>query len=90
MIKLENNYPATIEAAVELLKSKLSMDTLEHIRRMEENTLIIFHYGIGTTVRNQLGLSDGTNTRLMQDIGAKHPDDASAVIIWHLWKKLQE
>ncbi len=90
MTSIMSNYPTTIEEAVELLKSKLAKDTLDHIRNMTEDVLVIFHYGIGTTIRNQLGLSDGGNAVLLQDCACERADEASAVIVWELWKDLQE
>ena len=89
MIKLEGNYPATIEDAILELKLDLTNRTLIHIQQTTEDKLEMYHFGIGTTIRNLLGLADGSNKKLIEDCGPDNADDACGFIIWKLWKELQ-
>jgi hypothetical protein len=59
------------------------------IANMQEKDLIGLHFGLGTAIRNALGLH-GSNNRLLTDCSVTHPDDATGVIIRALWDKLAD
>ena len=61
----------------------------KQVRETKREDLILFHHGWGTGIRNEFGLWRG-NTNLMADCHAKHPDDASMVIIKAVWERLQK
>jgi len=65
MIKLENNYPATIEEAILELKLDLTNRTLVYIQQTTEDKLGMYHFGNWTTIRNLLGLAGGSKSQLM-------------------------
>ena len=59
------------------------------VRDTPKDKLILFHHGWGSGIRNSFGLWRG-NRALMEDCKAKHPDDASMVIIEAVWARLQK
>jgi hypothetical protein len=89
LVKLPR-VPRTVKEAVATLRQIMKTDDLETIQRMKEDELILLHHGFGTYIRNAFGLWRG-NKILRQSCGAAnmHPDAASGVIIYALWKSLQ-
>jgi hypothetical protein len=85
---MADELPATVEAAVQYLRDKLSKEDLARLAAMTEDDLIGLHFGLGLYVRNQLGLWGG-NKSLLEATGAWHPDDASGVIINALWRHVR-
>lgn len=75
----KKNHPPTLPAAVEFCLKQLPVRTLEALLRPESAELD-HHFGLGMWVRNRLGLWQG-NQALMKELGAWHPDDASAPIL---------
>ena len=55
---------------------------------MPENSLINFHHGWGTRIRNDYNL--WRNAALVKATGAAHPDDASMLIIKAVWQELRD
>jgi len=90
VINLQSNYPTTLEQAISKLQSELSQRTLTHIKDTPEDKLSMYHFGIGTKIRNMLGIADGSNMALLEDCGCDHADGASGFIIWQLWKELKQ
>ena len=80
----------TISEAVEQLIRSLDKSDLEEIREISEAGLPLLHFGQGQYIRNQFGLWQG-NSELLKVCGSEemHADHASAVIIMHLWLRLQ-
>ena len=92
-------WPKTVEQAVEVLLAVLSEDEKLKIAQMEKEDLIDLHFGLGMGIRNEFGLWAG-NKYLLKDVAKQeglkeenweniHPDDASTLIIYELWKKLK-
>lgn len=75
----KKSYPSTLPAAVEFCLKRLTVRTLEALLRPHAD-VCDHHFGLGMWVRNSLGLWQG-NQALMKEIGAWHPDDASAPIL---------
>ena len=88
-------YPKSVEEAVDLLIENLSIREKYKIAKMSQNDLPGLHFSLGLGIRNEFGLWAG-NKDLLEScaslVGQEiiHPDDASALIIKELWKKLQE
>jgi hypothetical protein len=87
-------WPRTVDEAVERLLSILSEDDRRTIAQASEDDLAGYHFGLGIAIRNQFGLWGGNQELLAScaaDTGSPfiHPDGASAVIIWALWRRLQ-
>ena len=93
------DWPQTVDEAVDLLVGALSEQDKQRIREMPKDDLIQFHFGWGMGIRNAFGLWGG-NAALMRscaewrygagpDATFMHPDDASCVIIEAVWKRLR-
>ena len=95
-------WPKTVEEAVDQLISSMSEEDKEALRNTPEQDLILFHHGVGTYIRNEFGLwSD--NKELLKSCGSRifpesgydeyltmmvDPDDASMEIIEATWIRL--
>ena len=88
-------YPKSMEEAVDLLIDKLSIRKKYQIAKMSQDDLAGLHFSLGLGIRNEFGLWAG-NQDLLESCASLveqeiiHPDDASALIIKELWKKLRE
>jgi hypothetical protein len=85
---LPGEFPKTVVDAVEWLAAVLNDQELADIAALDRDDLVGLHFGLGTYVRNSLQV--WSNRPLMEDAGASHEDDVSAVIIEALWRKLRE
>ena len=83
----QNALPETVDAAVRLLQSLVPEDEQARIAQMAETELVMLDFGLGSWIRNNLGLWHG-NQALLDATGEEHPDDASTVIIRAFWTKL--
>ncbi|MCL2713192.1 MAG: hypothetical protein FWD68_00965 [Alphaproteobacteria bacterium] len=84
--------PSSVEDAVARLTAKLSEKEVKVLCEIKEDELIRYHMTLGAYIRNSFGLWGRNKDLLRSACGEKycHPDDASTVIIQHLWKSLQE
>jgi len=84
-----NKYPELLNLAVEEVISAMSEENKQTVKNTSKYELIQYHHGLGTSIRNGLGLWRG-NDKLIVDACGKpcHPDDASGVIIYAVWCKL--
>lgn len=94
-----DNPPKTLEEAIDYLMGMLCDDDKKAIASCETDMEMIglTHHGLGTWIRNNFGLWEG-NDELVDGL-KKHAgvnafyvkgDDASAVILDELWKRLGE
>jgi hypothetical protein len=84
----KKTWPKTLDEAVTRILSTMPEKDRKIVRDTAEDDLIQFHHGWGTGIRNSFGLWRG-NKALMEDCKSDHPDDASMVIIFAVWKRLQ-
>ena len=84
-------YPETLEEAVEFVISSLSKEDRNTIKNIRKENLIDLHFGLGTWIRNSLGLW-GDNKKLLgtDEYKNDHPDNISSKIIKAVWDKLNE
>ena len=91
-------WPKTVEQAVEVLLAVLPQEEKAKIIKLGKDNLGSLHFGLGMWIRNEFGLWAG-NRDLLDDVARLtglekgeevHPDDASDLIIYKLWKKLEE
>ena len=87
--------PKTVEQAVDILLSELSLKEKAAIANMQKNNLADLHFSLGRFIRNEFNpLADNEelmdSCRLLLGKQDLHPDDASSVIIESLWKNLQD
>jgi hypothetical protein len=85
---MARHLASTVNEAVALLVSLLPVQQQTDVAEFDEHQLEILHFGIGSCVRNSLGLYLG-NEDLLADTGALGADGASAVIVRTLWKHLR-
>ncbi len=92
MPKTKKEWPRTVEEAVDRLLSSMSEKDKQSFKNTPEKDLIMFHFGLGTHIRNEFGLWQG-NTELLKSCEKESyfvdPDDASSIIIEALRKKLR-
>ncbi len=81
--------PTTIAGAVDSLLAQMPEEEKERIYAMSEDELIDTTYGLGTWVRDYLGLRNG-NAALLRETNAANAEEASMVIIRALWFRLSE
>ena len=86
------HWPATLDEAVNKLISKLTLKDKTLIAKMSEDELTGLHPTLGAYIRERFGLWSG-NKLLMQSCRIESgeeisEDEASAVIIRELWKRL--
>jgi hypothetical protein len=84
------NWPRTVDEAVEVILTKwLSPRGKAEFQAMKREELGDCHFGLGLSIRNEMGLWGG-NEELKRDTGEYHPDDASGVIVEAAWERLQK
>jgi hypothetical protein len=86
------HWPSTLDEAVNDLISKLTLKDKTLIAKMSEDDLRGLHPTLGAYIRDRFGLWSG-NKPLMQSCRVEsgpeiNEDEASAVIILELWKRL--
>jgi hypothetical protein len=90
-----NKFPQTVQDAVEILIAQLPLKQKATMANMAESELIKLNKSLGRYILNKFGLWSG-NEKLMESCRttANYPlpnaDDAAAVIIAELWRKLKE
>ena len=85
----DSSWPKTVEEAACLILDKLTDDEKKQLRDTKFENLIHYHFNLGLSIRNNLGLWQG-NEALLKSSGCDHPDDCSMKIIERAWEKLQE
>ena len=94
-------WPKTVHEAAQRALGEMDDAKKQRLASLTEHDLIEQeHFGIGLWVRNTFGLADGSNHVLLEDCAKTlhpnqkhatvmfHPDDASSVILAHIWKQL--
>ena len=88
-------FPKTIQEAVDNLTSRLSLKEKTDIANMKKDELFRLEPILGNSIRDHFGLRSG-NDKLMQSCRSASGDhdlqgnEASAVIIGELWKRLRK
>jgi hypothetical protein len=87
----QDEMPQSMDEAATYLADMLPADSLEQLRRLEEEDIIQTHFGLGMYVRNHLSLWN-PQSRIVRDaqgrFGVSHEDDVLMEIIRILWVKL--
>jgi len=86
---MDQSWPTTVEAAVDILLDQLLPKDIEHIRSLPKKNLILMHHGLGRCIRNNFGLWQDNEELLNTACDDAHPDSASMTIIIALWKRLR-
>ena len=87
--------PKTVDEAVKRLIANLPLKFKVDLSKMDEGELINLHFSFGAFIRNQFGLWNEnvdllTDCRDLSGITFMNADDATAFIIWELWKQLRK
>ncbi|TRZ48892.1 hypothetical protein D4S03_09090 [bacterium] len=89
-----HKLPQSVDDAVDILLSDLSLNSEIHMAAMKEEDIAGLHFSLGSAIRNEFGLWTG-NEALMESCRKTsgdphlHIDDASMVIIKALWKRIK-
>jgi len=87
--KAIGRLPQTVDEAVRLLRGMVPQSEQDRIAAMPEEELMTLDFGLGTWIRNNLGLWQ-ENQVLLNATECHSADDASAVIIHGFWLALRE
>lgn len=79
----KNSIPTTLNECYSALNSKLSDSTIQEFKAMPENEAVSSsHFGLGMWIRNNWGLWKSSElSEYFNELGLKHPDDISSVIL---------
>jgi hypothetical protein len=85
----------TVEEAVDRLMQQLPLKDKVEIAKMKEEALVQLHPTLGAYVRDRFELWSSNrdlmeSCRRMSGLQDIHPDDASALIVGELWRRLRE
>jgi hypothetical protein len=83
-------WPLSVDSASEEVVGWLSDEQKAELVSTPRDELYRYHFGLGTTIRNEFGLWGG-NWALLESACETpcHPDDASMVIIERTWTRLR-
>jgi hypothetical protein len=93
--RLAVDLPQTVDDAVKILISKLSLKDKTTIANMTEKDLATLQFTLGTYIGSEFGLWSG-NRKLLYSCSViareenLHPDYAPIIITEELWKRLRE
>lgn len=95
MSEKNKRLQTTVDQAVDMLLSELSIEEKTKIANMSKDNLINLHFSLGMSIRNEFRLwTDNKelleSCRLLSGKQDLNVDDASSKIVEDLWKKLQE
>ena len=80
--------PKTLFCAVNYLRNVFSEEIKEHIRGMSKEAMGMLNFGLGSQVRNGLGLN-GKNPKLIANCQVTNAEEASELILYTLWLALR-
>ena len=71
------------------LRKILPEKTVEEMKTGTEKDMIQYHHGLGTWLRNNWGLWEGSRlSKWFNEKGIRHPDDMSGIIFDSFWRHL--
>ena len=84
--------PSTIDEAVDHLKSVLHEESIALLKEWDlDKSMAQLHFGLGRWIRNAWGLwSGGPLKTQFEELGLKHADDMSGVILKRLWCEVND
>ncbi|HQO29815.1 MAG TPA: hypothetical protein PKY22_09865 [Accumulibacter sp.] len=86
------NWPVDTEDAVVTLIESLSEEDRRKLAGLDDEELLDLYLGLGISVRDQFGLWNDGNSRLLESVCGDepcHPDDASGIILERARERLQ-
>ena len=79
----------TFKTVIKALSLCLPTTTLYALKNVTEDDLCLFHFGLGTWLRNDLLVPEAALFQFFVKNGITHADDMSGIIIRELWKHLR-
>ena len=81
--------PKNLEDCFVELKKMLHPTLINEMRLQSEDDMILYHHGLGTWIRNNWALwAKGRLSKYFNEVGIKHPDDMSGIILTSFWRHL--
>jgi hypothetical protein len=85
------NWPTTVDAAVQDILSNMSDDVKMQLRVFRKDRLIESHFGLMTGIRDRYGIGKGNNKLMLSACGHPcRPEEASIKIMEAVWDALQD
>ncbi len=84
------DWPITVREAVVRVLERMSIEDKRQMRNTPKDQLVKYHFGLGTSIRNEFGLFGGNIDLLRNSSGTPVADYASGVIIDTVWETLQK
>ncbi|MEI8349971.1 MAG: DUF6794 domain-containing protein [Candidatus Omnitrophota bacterium] len=81
--------PKDLEECFKELKTMLQPSLVAEMKAKPEKEMIGYHHGLGMWIRNNWGLwSDSRLKKYFNNLGIRHPDDMSSIILNSFWRHL--
>jgi hypothetical protein len=81
--------PKDLDSALKELKTMLTPELLQKMKKGTEDDMIEYHFGLGMWLRNNWSLWGGSQlAEWFKTKGVSHPDNMSGVILNSLWRDL--
>lgn len=84
-----SDMPATVAEAISLMQDILPQHVQDDIRAMKSEDLGRLHRSLGMWVRNNFQLWS-KDSEIRKQIGTVCADNASSIIVWAFWERLQQ
>ncbi|MFA5337646.1 MAG: DUF6794 domain-containing protein [Candidatus Omnitrophota bacterium] len=81
--------PRNLDDCFKELKKMLNPELIKEMKAGAEADMTKYHRGLGMWIRNNWGLWSGSRLKTyFNDLGVRHPDDMSGVILTSFWRNL--
>jgi hypothetical protein len=84
-----SDIPATVVEATELMMAVIPKQVQDDIRAMKSEDIGRLHFSLGKWARNNFQLSNA-DSEIRKQIGTVCADNASSIIVWAFWERLQK
>lgn len=89
--------PQSINEAIDYLIKNSSKEFIDYLYNIPQRDVSMFHFSLGMIIRNEFGIIDYSNIRLIDEINeskygrrAVFDDDYSNALLKELWDYVQE
>lgn len=90
--RIIKKQPSNLEECFVALSKLLSKDELQFILDSDDEKIMHqYHSNLGRYIRNEWGLWSGSKLRsYFENLGLRHPDDMSGLILCSFWRRLHD
>jgi hypothetical protein len=85
----EADLPVTVADAIELMVAIIPKQVQDEIRAIKSEDVEQLHFSLGMWARKNFRLWN-KDSEIRKQIGTVCPDNASSIIIWAFWERLQQ